>query len=1559
MSLNLLVEFALHFTSFRNVDLLQQGIYHVKAQVILHPRSSLLLPVRGQPNSSPGDGDASPGAEGAASYSVPAVGGGGKSSPPEEKAGSTGAASSRLRPFDVSQRSEDGSNSSREAGKPLRSVAGAPETGVCMRRLLNRRNGCALAAVPYSFFSSPLQQEDGLHASDGGSSRRTLSGVPARGGVGGRLEGKLRSGEQQHWAYDRSGASGHRSVTAANEAVLFLLQQEQQSVDGLSRSALDASRGLQHKRGEWENRNSHALVPPKISEADNSFSTRGFLIRYCDEQVALSDTVCFRVEVPFSSPTTLTDLFAVLQLSLCFTPHSPHPSSHSAERSDEAAMNRGRAKGGEKESEKRVESCRQGSTIRGRQGANGGATPSSEAPATGTWQRSASAKISGDRTHSESFHVSTARETPEGVGTRPGREGKRGRKDGDGTETSCLAVKFLLISNFLTGIQTFVPVIFDEGQFALVHMLLVASVVDIRLRLRPALPLSPFPVPVPHHFEEHRRCAFLQFHRVLQKCCACSDSREVAGDLRTRGESVKSEGRQRPPRSEASRRASRGPGPGRLVPKNVGSDGGFVDGARTRRGGWIEDDDVEDEELWSDFMADEATGDTPQAAVFLDQKTEPGHPSGKGPKAGRDVGHFAQVENLLLTLEPSLAAFLVGAGTAFAEAGGAVFSESSKTRVRDGARARESANEVTAAAAAAAGAARTWLGERSKRGETRPLPHAPSERPQHESFDEENLLGSAAALHAACLQLLIEVYLKLATAAAKLFARCLLPERRQHLLPLQQIDDLILPGGGVLQASGALFRDPPETATESKAAPDSRGGNSPSVSCGITPDRFLRLLISHESPTRESSRSTSTRHSGGSGIRVEGEGLHVENDSSEGSVTIVGSGFESLVEKQPGVASNGDRMQLSGNLRCSGDSARGEEVSSGRRQPFSGGRCVVVKVLRLETRVKSITPDEICSIIASDVHIIARQLFTLWSRLLAAVPVISHEMELLLRVNWEQQYASRLSAFVLQHVIPLRPSDRLYFPPPAVADLPQVTAAGLSPSALIPPAAAASAAAAIAAAALTQRGCPEAKNDWDDNSEVQQQKRTVAAVLCANEEAMSDLADDWRGVVDEIHWRLMHVHDCCLLVASDRHPVVFEQRYRACAFSVNPPAVPPCLPLPPPSTSHSLACAPRSSKGIHLFVLVHGFQGSSHDMRLLRNNIAVFFPAAAFLCSSANQDHTEGDIETMGKRLADEVHAHIQESFPLEGLARLSFIGHSLGGVIIRAALPHLIRPYGSRFFLYLSLSSPHFGFVKSKSRLVSLGVWLLKKWRKSLCLQQLTLSDAKDYSSAFLYRLSRRPGLSEFQHICLVASSQDTYAPLQSAAILLHQSRSHSYEPPASSPGQGNKVSPGVCANPTVSPRASEKSRTAAEPLSGMSAHSGGPSWKDGSRNSGSMGHFEGQNGMLPHDSFGKVDALSSDQNCDSGVKNSKGQQNHENADDLEDTEEAEQLTRQSQVVEMMGRNLLGNVNPEKLIRLNVNFKIAERNFDSFIGRAAHILFLENQTFMRTLLLSHPHLFK
>ena len=45
----------------------------------------------------------------------------------------------------------------------------------------------------------------------------------------------------------------------------------------------------------------------------------------------------------------------------------------------------------------------------------------------------------------------------------------------------------------------------------------------------------------------------------------------------------------------------------------------------------------------------------------------------------------------------------------------------------------------------------------------------------------------------------------------------------------------------------------------------------------------------------------------------------------------------------------------------------------------------------------------------------------------------------------------------------------------------------------------------------------------------------------------------------------------------------------------------------------------HSYKGVHLFVLCHGFQGNSFDMRMLKNVISIALPESVFLCSTANE----------------------------------------------------------------------------------------------------------------------------------------------------------------------------------------------------------------------------------------------------------------------------------------------------------------------------------------------------
>jgi len=46
-------------------------------------------------------------------------------------------------------------------------------------------------------------------------------------------------------------------------------------------------------------------------------------------------------------------------------------------------------------------------------------------------------------------------------------------------------------------------------------------------------------------------------------------------------------------------------------------------------------------------------------------------------------------------------------------------------------------------------------------------------------------------------------------------------------------------------------------------------------------------------------------------------------------------------------------------------------------------------------------------------------------------------------------------------------------------------------------------------------------------------------------------------------------------------------------------------------------------KGMHLFVLSHGFQGSSYDVRVFKNIISIAMPDALFLCAQANERDTD------------------------------------------------------------------------------------------------------------------------------------------------------------------------------------------------------------------------------------------------------------------------------------------------------------------------------------------------
>uniref|UniRef100_UPI00398F4C06 protein FAM135B n=1 Tax=Pristiophorus japonicus TaxID=55135 RepID=UPI00398F4C06 len=190
-------------------------------------------------------------------------------------------------------------------------------------------------------------------------------------------------------------------------------------------------------------------------------------------------------------------------------------------------------------------------------------------------------------------------------------------------------------------------------------------------------------------------------------------------------------------------------------------------------------------------------------------------------------------------------------------------------------------------------------------------------------------------------------------------------------------------------------------------------------------------------------------------------------------------------------------------------------------------------------------------------------------------------------------------------------------------------------------------------------------------------------------------------------------------------------------------------------------------EGIHLVICVHGLDGNSADLRLVKTFIELGLPGAKldFLMSERNQSDTFADFDAMTDRLLDEIIQHIH-LYNLT-ISRISFIGHSLGNIIIRSVLTRpRFRCYLSKLHTFLSLSGPHLGTLYNNSTLVSTGLWLMQKLKKSSSLLQLTFKDQADPRKTFLYKLSEKPGLQYFKNVMLVASTQDRYVPFHSARI-------------------------------------------------------------------------------------------------------------------------------------------------------------------------------------------------
>ncbi|XP_047327444.1 lipid droplet phospholipase 1-like [Impatiens glandulifera] len=98
------------------------------------------------------------------------------------------------------------------------------------------------------------------------------------------------------------------------------------------------------------------------------------------------------------------------------------------------------------------------------------------------------------------------------------------------------------------------------------------------------------------------------------------------------------------------------------------------------------------------------------------------------------------------------------------------------------------------------------------------------------------------------------------------------------------------------------------------------------------------------------------------------------------------------------------------------------------------------------------------------------------------------------------------------------------------------------------------------------------------------------------------------------------------------------------------------------------------SSANHLVVMVHGILGSSDNWRFGAEQFVLKLPDKVFVhCSARNGAKLTLDgVDVMGERLAVEVLEVIKAK---PGLQKISFVNHSIGGVVARYAIGKLFRP--------------------------------------------------------------------------------------------------------------------------------------------------------------------------------------------------------------------------------------------------------------------------------------------
>lgn len=114
-------------------------------------------------------------------------------------------------------------------------------------------------------------------------------------------------------------------------------------------------------------------------------------------------------------------------------------------------------------------------------------------------------------------------------------------------------------------------------------------------------------------------------------------------------------------------------------------------------------------------------------------------------------------------------------------------------------------------------------------------------------------------------------------------------------------------------------------------------------------------------------------------------------------------------------------------------------------------------------------------------------------------------------------------------------------------------------------------------------------------------------------------------------------------------------------------------------------------------------------MDTIMDELSKRFPKVEVVACKCLEKQDNLGINALSKLLAKEIIGNIKKIEEFNTISSISMIGHSLGGLVIRAALRYL-KVYRLLMNTLITLGTPHLGYLHSNSRVLTAGIWMAKK---------------------------------------------------------------------------------------------------------------------------------------------------------------------------------------------------------------------------------------------------------